>query len=222
MMPRISVALAAFSLLMGGLSWADVAARGEKKSIDDVLFAQRVSYVDQQLLFRVDSPRGWYGAPQAFDGSGNPLYSAFPRKAVILYLKNYGKRLRGFNPFFVVKIWRNMEETPSLGALKDYAHLALKLSSPKDFLTPPVEISLGDKTWAVAEYNIAADVRGKPLRCTGKIYCLVYKNSIILIEGTDTEESYPASVALFDESVFNMRWGETLEALTSESPTLSS
>lgn len=206
----LSVVIATLNLFSGvHLCSADVKAVGQKRDLAGIQFAQNLKYWDTRLRFLSGGPKGWYGCPQEFDASGQSKYAAFPYKSVVLYLKYYGnKRPSPFNPFFSINIHRNINPVSSQDALATYTSATLKLKSP-DFLAPPRLAQFGDKEWAVCEYRLSANAKGKQIECIGKVYTLFIENSVVIIEGISTAEDFGTDAALFDKAVSGISWNHT-------------
>lgn len=186
---------------------ANVFATSMYDKVIDAPFAKNVIYIDIQLGFLIKGPKGWYGSVQSFDPSGEPLYHSFPPQVYVLYLKYFGKEERShpYNPMFTVSMIRHDgDERSSLEELRYYAN-----DTPlEDLITTPSESIINGKEWATYSFKLTTQRLWVKFHLIRKVYLLLHKNYVILLEATDTEEEYESDVELFDEVVSDMKFND--------------
>lgn len=176
-------------------------------------FTQNLCYVNQHSGFRIDGPKGWYGIMQIFSPQGEPLYKFLPRSVRAFYLKYYGEEEKKhmFNPTFEVRILPKDNYESEISALKYYVRNTLD----DKFLTRPALSQLGDKRWAISEYEVDVKIKNADIPLVRKLYLLIHKDSIILIQATTIKEDFGADHLKFDEAVSNSKFNDDYMKLMS-------
>jgi len=198
--------IAACLIVIGMVNIGHLFAQQAREAAVDIPFAQNFNYVNQAEGFRIDGPKGWYGIMQSYDPHGVAQYAFLPKGTRALYIKYKTEEWKShpFAPLFEVKLFSNNQYSSSLEALQYY----VSKTGTDALLTAPAAVTLGTKEWAACEYKFPAGGKNGSIDLIRKVYLLIHKDSLIVVQATDTAQDYGSDSVLFDEAVSGMKFSD--------------